>query len=263
MSASATRSKPSLSASHRARSSSSSFMMKSRWRQSSCIVFAWVQSWVTSGVCADVSRMTLQARRLAEEFITDKHGNDGTISSSSFSLAEVFILEAPDTMSSKTLWRISSICALSKGSGVELSAPRIISESSSGAVAELGAISCMMSDSARTGPSRAMTRSGDGPNTTKAIQRVLYAHVSQDHGDRTCCLVWNLYLPLFDSIMPRGDHSHCSPHAATVCHLLASFPHLKASSPTGYSRAPLSFIQQWPSPLHIDASRPLSFLSLL
>jgi hypothetical protein len=163
-------------------------------------------------------------------------------------------------MSSKTLWRISSICALSKGSGVELSARRIISESSS----VPGAISCMMSDSARTGPSRAMTRRGDGPNTTKAIQRVLCAHVSQDHGDRTCCLVWNLYLPINDSIMPRGDHfAVFAPHAATVCHLPASFPHLKASSPTGYSRAPLSFIQQWPSPLHIDASPPLSFLSLL
>src|SRR6266436_7814591 len=103
-----------------------------------------------------------------------------TISSSSFSLEDVFILEAPDTMSSKTLLRISSICALSNGSGVELSAATIFSASSSGGmgVSEPAAIPCMMSERASTGPSRTMTRRGDGPNTTKAIQRVLACHVS-------------------------------------------------------------------------------------
>jgi hypothetical protein len=97
-------------------------------------------------------------------------------------------------------------------------------------VAELGAISCMMSDNARTGPSRAMTRRGDEPNTTKAIQRVLYAHVSQDPGITGTELTALFGICILISIMPRGDPFivFAPSHAATVCRLLPSFPHLKA-----------------------------------
>ena len=156
-------------------------------------------------------------------------------------------------MSSKPLLRISSICTLSNGSGVELSAPRIFSSKSSSGVTGAegpGAIPCMMSDSARTGPSKAMTRRGDEPNTTKAFQRVLCAHVLQE-----CPITGTELITLFGILIPPPTRScHAvgtsfapvfafAPRRRGAYHFPASFPHLEASSPTGHSCASLSLVQ--------------------